>query len=103
MSTAYRPRMRMSVPGSADRVQLPLEVCIRDNGAGIPHDLLPHLFDPFVTTKESGSGLGLATVAKIIGDHGGIVECEPQRLETVFRILLPVYRADWPAASPTGI
>ena len=95
ISTAYRPRMRMSVPGTTGRVQLPLEVCVRDNGAGIAPDLLPHLFDPFVTTKESGSGLGLATVAKIIGDHGGIVECEPARSETVFRILLPVYRPNW--------
>ena len=97
LSTAYRPRMRMSVPGTTGRVQLPLEVCVRDNGAGVPPDLLPHLFDPFVTTKESGSGLGLATVAKIIGDHGGIVECEPARSETVFRILLPVYRPNWKA------
>ena len=95
ISTAYRPRMRMSVPGSANRVQLPLEICVKDNGPGIAQDLLPHLFDPFVTTKESGSGLGLATVAKIIGDHGGIVECEPARSETVFRILLPVYRSSW--------
>jgi two-component system nitrogen regulation sensor histidine kinase GlnL len=93
LSTAYRPSLRMSVPGSKGRVELPLEVCVRDNGPGIPQDLLPHLFDPFVTTKESGSGLGLATVAKIIGDHGGVVECEPARHETVFRILLPLYRA----------
>ena len=102
MSTAYRPRMRMSVPGTSGRVQLPLEICVRDNGPGIPQDLLPHLFDPFVTTKESGSGLGLATVAKIIGDHGGIVECEPGRFETVFRILLPVYKANWNAGVKTG-
>ena len=95
ITTAYRPRMRMSVPGTTNRVQLPLEICVRDNGPGIAADLLPHLFDPFVTTKESGSGLGLATVAKIIGDHGGIVECEPARSETVFRILLPVYQANW--------
>jgi two-component system nitrogen regulation sensor histidine kinase GlnL len=54
---------------------------------------MPHLFDPFVTTKPSGSGLGLALVAKIIGDHGGIIECESQPRRTTFRILMPKYTA----------
>jgi two-component system nitrogen regulation sensor histidine kinase GlnL len=44
-----------------------------------------------VTTKASGSGLGLALVAKIIGDHGGIVECESQPRSTTFRVLMPAY------------
>ena len=59
-----------------DRVSLPLEFCVRDNGPGVPDDILPILFDPFITTKPNGSGLGLALVAKIVGDHGGIIECE---------------------------
>ena len=49
------------------------------------------MFDPFVTTKPSGSGLGLALVAKIIGDHGGIIECESQPRHTIFRVLMPMY------------
>jgi len=91
MTTAFRPGVRLTLPGSRSRMSLPMEFCIKDNGPGVPPDLLAHLFDPFVTTKTSGSGLGLALVAKIIGDHGGIIECESQPRHTVFRILLPMY------------
>ena len=68
--------MRLKSRASAEPVSLPLEICVRDNGAGIAPRSPRNLFDPFVTTKSSGSGLGLALVAKVIGDHGGIVECE---------------------------
>lgn len=94
LTTAFRPGVRLSVPGVKTRVSLPLEFCVKDNGPGVPDDLLPHLFDPFVTTKPSGGGLGLALVAKIVGDHGGVVECESQPRRTALRVLMPVYAGD---------
>lgn len=94
LTTAFRPGIRLSVSGSSNKVTLPLEFCVKDNGPGVPNDMMPHLFDPFVTTKTNGSGLGLALVAKIINDHGGVIECESQPRRTVFRVLMPAYQAD---------
>ncbi|MDX7949855.1 ATP-binding protein [Lichenihabitans sp. Uapishka_5] len=93
LSTAFRPGVRLRTPGSRTPVSLPLEFCVRDNGRGVPEDIRGHLFDAFVTTKASGTGLGLALVAKIIGDHGGIIECESHPHRTTFRILMPMYAA----------
>ncbi|MCJ8147553.1 nitrogen regulation protein NR(II) [Shinella sp. H4-D48] len=92
LTTAYRPGIRLSVAGTREKISLPLEFCVHDNGPGVPADLLPHLFDPFITTKTNGSGLGLALVAKIIGGHGGIVECDSQANRTTFRVLMPASR-----------
>ena len=83
-------------PGGDGRRHLPLMVSVADNGSGIPDDLKPHLFDPFVTTKRNGTGLGLALVAKVIGDHGGVIEFDSQPRRTVFRVFLPV-------VTPTGV
>lgn len=91
--TAFRPGVRLSVPGSDTRVSLPLMIEISDNGSGIPASIAEHLFDPFVTSKRNGSGLGLSLVAKIIRDHGGIIECDSAPRHTAFRILLPLHTA----------
>ncbi len=102
MQTAFRPGVRLSVPGSDHRVSLPLMIQIEDNGAGIADHLKPHLFDPFVTTKPSGTGLGLALVAKIISDHGGIIECDTEPKRTVFRVLLPMQQRSRTAPQQQG-
>src|SRR6476659_1053025 len=94
LSTAFRPGVRLSLPGTKTRVSLPLEFCVKDNGHGVPEDILPHLFVPFVPTKPTGSGLGLALVSKISGDHGGIIECESQPRRTIFRVLMPIFLGD---------
>ena len=91
LSTAFRPGVRLKLSTSDTAVSLPLQFCVRDNGPGVPAEIRPHLFEPFVTTKATGNGLGLALVAKIIGDHGGTIECESQPRRTIFRVMMPMY------------
>ncbi len=90
LTTSYQQGMRLAVAGSPHRVHLPLVVSVRDNGPGISEDIRPHLFEAFVTSKTSGSGLGLALVAKIVGDHGGLIEVDSRAGRTEFRLCLPV-------------
>jgi len=90
LTTAYRLGLRLAGPGGEGRRHLPLMVSVSDNGSGIPEDLRPYLFDPFVTSKRNGTGLGLALVAKVVGDHGGVIEFDSQPGRTVFRVFLPV-------------
>jgi len=94
LSTAFRPGIRLSLPGTQDRVSLPLEFCVHDNGPGVAEDIRPILFDPFITTKQNGSGLGLALVAKIVGEHGGVIEFDSSPRGTTFRVLMPAWKED---------
>ncbi|WP_395673853.1 nitrogen regulation protein NR(II) [Phenylobacterium sp.] len=68
----------------------PLEVRIADNGPGVPAHLREHLFQPFVSAKATGAGLGLALVAKLVAAHGGLIDFESEPGRTEFRVLLPI-------------
>lgn len=89
LRTAYRPGVKVAAPGGA-RESLPLEVIVADNGPGIAEDMRAHIFEPFVTTKAGGSGLGLALVSKVVADHGGVIECTEWQGRTAFRVLLSI-------------
>ncbi len=96
LTTAFRPGIRLSVPGSREKVSLPMEFCVHDNGPGVPDDMFPYIFDPFITSKINGSGLGLALVAKLVGEHGGVVECDSSSSGTTFRVLMPAWKEKTP-------
>jgi two-component system nitrogen regulation sensor histidine kinase GlnL len=89
LATAYHHGVRIAVPGSSDRVHLPLQISVRDNGSGIADEVRGTLFEPFVSTKRGGQGLGLALVAKLVADQGGLIECDSRPGRTVFRLSMP--------------
>ncbi len=91
LSTSYRPGVRLATSGEHAPRHLPLVVEVTDNGQGIPDDIKDFLFDPFVTSKPHGSGLGLALCAKIVGDHGGMIDFDSEPGRSTFRVLLPFH------------
>ncbi len=91
IKTAYRHGLRLAADGRREWGALPIEVSVQDNGPGIPKELQSDIFDPFVTTKPGGHGLGLAVVAKIVGDHAGAVEFESEPFRTIFNVHLPIF------------
>ena len=68
---------------------LPLQIEVIDDGPGLPQDIRDDIFDPFVSGKENGTGLGLALVSKIISDHNGWISVTSVPGRTIFRISLP--------------
>lgn len=84
-------RLRRS-DGSGE--SLPLQIEISDDGPGLPPEIADAVFDPFVSGRENGTGLGLALTAKIISDHGGWIAVSSVPGRTVFRISLPLAPKD---------
>ncbi|MDF1587169.1 two-component system sensor histidine kinase NtrB [Marinimicrococcus flavescens] len=89
LATQYQHGLRVSLPSTRQRLELPITVEVRDNGPGVRDGLLEDLFEPFVTTKARGSGLGLPLAAKITGDHGGMIAYAPGDPGAIFRVRLP--------------
>ena len=75
--------------------RLPLQVEIIDDGPGLPPAIADDIFEPFVSGKENGTGLGLALVSKLIGDAGGWISVDSVPGRTVFRISLPMVPKDF--------
>jgi two-component system, NtrC family, nitrogen regulation sensor histidine kinase GlnL len=90
IATAYRHGVRVRAAKGQALRGAPLEIRVQDNGPGVPGHLREHLFQPFVTSKANGAGLGLALVAKLVAGHGGLIDFESEAGRTVFRVLLPI-------------
>ena len=94
VNTAFQYGMRLATPGLHSRVDLPLIVSIEDNGGGIPDEMVRQIFDPFVSTKAQNAGLGLALVAKLVDDHGGMIDVLNGSDKTTFKVMMPMARSD---------
>jgi two-component system nitrogen regulation sensor histidine kinase GlnL len=90
LTTAYRHGLSWDAGDGRGHQPLPVEICVADNGPGVPEHLSDALFDPFVTNKRDGQGLGLALVDKLVRDMGGVVQYDRHNGWTRFRLHLPI-------------
>jgi two-component system nitrogen regulation sensor histidine kinase GlnL len=91
LRTSYNSGMKFAASGH--RIEnLPIQVEVIDNGKGIPESLIEDVFDPFVSSKSNGTGLGLSLVSKIVASHGGLIECSSGDGKTRFCVRLPIWR-----------
>ena len=89
LTTSYNLSRYLSTSQSF-QVHLPLQIEIEDNGSGIPEELQDYIFEPFISGKQSGSGLGLAMVASVVADHGGAISVDTSPAGTCFTVNLPI-------------
>lgn len=92
IATHFQHGYRMSMAAAGERLELPITVEVKDNGPGVPADMVDHLFAPFISTKPKGSGLGLSLVAKIVAEHGGLVSYGDGQPGAIFKVRLPASR-----------
>jgi two-component system, NtrC family, nitrogen regulation sensor histidine kinase GlnL len=90
VTTSYQAGFRIGERNKAHRQPRRIAVTISDNGPGVPEALLGNLFDPFVTSKPGGRGLGLPLVAKLVRAHDGVIEFQSKPGATRFTVLLPI-------------
>jgi two-component system nitrogen regulation sensor histidine kinase GlnL len=90
VTTSYQAGFRIGERNKAHRQPRRIAVTIADNGPGVPEALLGNLFDPFVTGKPGGRGLGLPLVAKLVRAHDGVIEFSSRPGATRFTVLLPI-------------
>jgi len=85
----YEPSLRLR-RRDGTQARLPLQVEVIDDGPGIRPDIAADIFEPFVSGRENGTGLGLALVSKLLADIGGWISVESVPGRTVFRVSLPL-------------
>ena len=100
LATRYRFATKVSLPPRQPGedapivVDTPLEISVTDNGPGIDPAISENLFDPFVTTKVGGTGLGLAMVQKYAADFSARIKCDSSEKGTCFRLMLPSWKGE---------
>ncbi len=90
IKTSYSQGRRLTFAAVDGGSYAPVQVEVMDNGRGISEELRDHIFDPFVSDRSGGSGLGLTMVASVIADHGAMIDVESVPGKTLFRINFPV-------------
>lgn len=99
LQTSYSLTRYVTTETSRKLIHLPLQIAISDSGKGVSDDLQAHIFEPFVSNKSGGSGLGLAMVASVIADHGGAIAMHSSPQGSCFTLNLPITQGYNDAAS----
>ena len=94
LHTFYEPSLRLQREDGTG-ARLPLQIEIIDDGPGLPPEIASDVFEPFISGRENGTGLGLALVSKLIADVGGWISVDSVPGRTLFRVSLPTVPKDY--------